>query len=194
LINALVVATQNGSTVQTATTDGDGRVSLANVPSGAITVSATSGITEAEQTLTVRAGQEFSVRLTLAPPSRPQLFVSSARSEAVLRYDGQTGVFRNVFAPPVGVLSSPAGLVFGPDNNLYVSSSNSSEILRYDGHTGVFLNTFVPAGSGGLQGPTGLVFGPDGNLYVSSSGSSSGITGAVLRYDGRTGAFLNAFV
>ncbi|MHC4992023.1 MAG: hypothetical protein ACYTGC_13705, partial [Planctomycetota bacterium] len=35
----------------------------------------------------------------------------------------------------------------------------------------------------------GLAFGPDGHLYVASSNSSS-----ILRYDGRTGDFVDAFV
>src|SRR5262249_42133957 len=37
--------------------------------------------------------------------------------------------------------------------------------------------------------PHGLVFGPDGNLYVSDENTS-----AVFRYDGATGASVNAFV
>jgi glucose/arabinose dehydrogenase len=107
----------------------------------------------------------------------------------ILRYDGQTGTPLPVggasgavfVSNGSGGLQRPAGLVFGPDNNLYVSSTGSDAILRYDRQTGAFLNDFVPPGSGGLQGPSGLVFGPDGHLYV-NSGSS-----AILRYDGRTG-------
>ena len=55
--------------------------------------------------------------------------------------------------------------------------------------TGAFLGVFVAAGSGGLDGPQGIAFGADGHLYVSSS-----VTNTILRYDGSTGAFLDAFV
>lgn len=51
------------------------------------------------------------------------------------------------------------------------------------------LDTFVSDGSGGISTPRNLIFGPDGNLYVGSVD-----TGEILRYDGETGAFLDAFV
>jgi DNA-binding beta-propeller fold protein YncE len=124
------------------------------------------------------------------------LYVSSTHANAVLRYDGRTGAFLDAFVPPgSGGLNTPSGMVFGPDGNLYVSSTETHQILRYDGRTGAFLGAFVgggiagSAGSGGLQKPVGLTFGPDGNLYVSSL-----FTHQVLRYDGRTGAFLDVFV
>lgn len=47
----------------------------------------------------------------------------------------------------------------------------------------------MTSGSGGLSDPYGLVFGPGANLYVSSTD-----TGEVLRYNGVTGAFIDAFV
>ncbi len=51
-----------------------------------------------------------------------------------------------------------------------------------------FLGDFVPSGSGGLGTPDGLAWGADRNLYVASNDSSQ-----VLRYHGRTGAFLGVF-
>ena len=51
------------------------------------------------------------------------------------------------------------------------------------------VGTFVAAGSGGLYLPTALAFGPDRSLYVCSF-----YTNQILRYDGKTGAFLNAFL
>lgn len=51
------------------------------------------------------------------------------------------------------------------------------------------LDTFVSDGSGGISTPRNLIFGPDGDLYVGSVD-----TGEILRYDGQTGAFLDAFV
>ncbi|MHC5833686.1 MAG: SMP-30/gluconolactonase/LRE family protein, partial [Nostoc sp.] len=48
---------------------------------------------------------------------------------------------------------------------------------------------FIPAGSGGLNDPVKPIFGPDGNLYVSGL-----ISNNVLRYDGKTGAFIDNFI
>ena len=105
------------------------------------------------------------------------LYVSSFFSDEVLRYNGVTGAFIDVFASGGG-LSEPFGLVFGPDGHLYVSSFGTAEVLRYNGSSGAFIDDYVPDGSGWLDAPVGLVFGPDGRLYV-----SSGNTDEVLRYD-----------
>jgi len=132
----------------------------------------------------------------------PDAYVTSAGSDSVLRYDGQTGAFLDAFVPSgSGGLNDPTALVFGPDGDLYVASGAHSDffngILRFDGLTGAFKSTFVPAGSAGLTlAPTaGVIFGPDINgdaapdLYV-----SNGEVDEVLIYNGLTGAYLQKFV
>ncbi len=109
--------------------------------------------------------------------------------DAVLRYDGKTGAFIDVFITPSVILEGPHGLTFGPDGNLYIGTRFTDSVLRYDGITGQFIGAFVPAGSGGLDDASAAVFGPNGSLYVASLG-----TDAILRYDGSTGIFLDAFV
>jgi DNA-binding beta-propeller fold protein YncE len=122
---------------------------------------------------------------------------------SVMRYDGttgkplpaegQTGAF---FVAPGSLQYPNLGITFGTDGNLYVGNFGGNSVNRYDGATGEPLPApgqtgafFVPPGSGGLSSAHGIAFGPDGNLYISSEG-----TNQVLRYDGTTGAFLNAFV
>jgi sugar lactone lactonase YvrE len=125
----------------------------------------------------------------------------------ILRFDERTGDFLGEFIPDRG-WGRPDGLVFGPDGNLYVCSGGPDSILRYDGITGDPLPspgnsgaTFVPSGSGGLtfggpgEGGAWLVFGPDGNLYVpSGSIGAPPAESKVLRFNGTTGEFIDAFV
>jgi DNA-binding beta-propeller fold protein YncE len=63
------------------------------------------------------------------------LFVSSFDSDAILRYDGASGAFVEVFVTAgSGGLDGPdAGMVFGPDGHLYVPGYYSDTIPRYDG-------------------------------------------------------------
>ncbi len=132
------------------------------------------------------------------------------------RFDGQTGAFVDYFVPVgSGGIAHPGSLVFGPDGNLYVSDVHAGQILRYygpdsanpgapDPAPGQSGAIFVPPASGGLDAPGGIVFGPDGNLYVASSNwftSSNGPVysgdfppGAILKFDGKTGAFLSTFI
>jgi DNA-binding beta-propeller fold protein YncE len=124
--------------------------------------------------------------LTFGPDGNLYVINNQPGVDEVLRFDGTTGDFIDVFASG---LTIPQDLAFGPDGNLYVSNGGASTISRFDGSTGSSLGTFVPSGSGGLNGPHGIAFGADGNLYVASAFSDS-----VMRYDGATGAFLDTFV
>jgi DNA-binding beta-propeller fold protein YncE len=114
--------------------------------------------------------------------------VTSGGTNSVLRYDGQTGAYLEIFiSSGSGGLSMPTGLAFGPDGHVYVASFGSSKILRYDGHTGAFLDVFVPTGTGGLARPQTPVFGPDGYLYVAGNGR-------ILRFHATTGKLIDIFV
>ena len=126
-----------------------------------------------------------------SPVGKPQdLLVSSRFSNNILRYDGATGAFRNVFASGNG-LANPNGIAYGRDGRLYAGLGDQGKVLRFNGQSGQFIDAFVqddpatPADeSGGLSGSRGIAFGPDGDLYV-----DDGPHNRVLRYDGVTGRF-----
>src|SRR4051794_111794 len=64
---------------------------------------------------------------------RLDLYVSSAQTNSILRYDSATGAFLGAFvASGSGGLDHPGGLTFGPDGNLYVAN-----IALTGGHTAV---------------------------------------------------------
>jgi sugar lactone lactonase YvrE len=146
------------------------------------------------------------------------LYVGDVFKNRVMRYDGETGAFKEVYVAPVNALNVIEGITFGPDGNLYVASlgdffsggAGPGNVSRFQGpygaNPGAIIDTFVPGGSGGLCNPVGLLFGPGGDLFVTSvvgapsnQGGVKGFgvvpgTSQVLRYSGQTGAFLGVFV
>lgn len=119
------------------------------------------------------------------------VYVASAYTDEVLRYEAATGEFVDVFVTAnSGGIDHPDGMAFGPDANsdgipeLYVTGWLSHSVVRYDGATGAPLGTYITSGSGGLNSPFAFDFGPDG-VYVTSAG-----TNQILKYDTTTGAFL----
>lgn len=125
-----------------------------------------------------------------------ELYVAGFASNNVVVFNGLTGAFQRQFIPPgQGGLAGPMHMEFRPDGRLYIASSGNNSIRRYNAQTGALVSVFVAPGSGGLASPRYFVFGPDANddgdpeLYVSSFNNNS-----VLRYNGRTGAFVDAFV
>jgi streptogramin lyase len=116
--------------------------------------------------------------------------INSPMLAAVLRYNGTTGVFIDMFAtdPASNTSNGINGLTFGPDGNLYVTKGGSDTIIRYDGHTGQQIDFFVQ-GNGIPGDPNGILFGPDGNLYVADLSR-----GGVIRFDGTSGDLIDMFV
>jgi hypothetical protein len=116
------------------------------------------------------------------------LYVTSYRTNAVLRYEGplagspgaalpasgQSGA--TFVAPSSGGLLQPLNVVFGPDGNLYVDGGETLGILRYNGTTGAFMGTFEQGDNDSVFG-RGMGFDQQGRLYVSDGAN------AVHRYD-----------
>jgi hypothetical protein len=99
------------------------------------------------------------------------LYVASADTNAILRYDGGTGAFKDAFVPSgSGGLNGPGDLVFSPANTsfpdgcLYVSSVAGGQVLRYDGVSGAFVDVVAS----GLSSPLGLTLRSDGSLYIAN--------------------------
>ena len=112
------------------------------------------------------------------------LYVASAQTGQILRFDGKTGTYLGLFAK----VDEPAGITFGPDGNLYVVSDIVNGVVRFNGKTGASMGTFASASGNKMNNPFMAVFGPDGNLYVSSLFSAQ-----VLRFEGRSGAYQSVF-
>ena len=135
-----------------------------------------------------------------------QLYVVSQMTDEILLYNADTGAFlgvlvgRDATMPNQQDTQAPRGLssmAFGPDGSLYVSRLHTNQILSYDSRTGDFLNivvgddpkTLTVDESAGLRGPSSMVCCPDTHLYVASQH-----THEILRYDSRTGTFIDTFV
>ncbi|MGL4499404.1 MAG: hypothetical protein ACRCU2_10130 [Planktothrix sp.] len=132
-------------------------------------------------------------------------YVSSFLTDQILRYDGQTGEFLDVFAfgnQQPGGLNGPDGLLFAPDGNLYVTTQGGvavngkadfsqglpSQVLRYDsvGQGSVFATPEAASDGAGFVSLLGLALNPNnGSLAVSD------FAGGIKNYDLLTGELLN---
>lgn len=107
--------------------------------------------------------------------SPTDLFVVSAETDSILRYDAKTGEFLGTYiAPGLGGLDSPGDLAFDANKHLFVTSINSNALLEYDA-AGQFVRTVAT----GLSLPLGLDFGANGSLYIANQDADQ-----ILKYDG----------
>ena len=113
------------------------------------------------------------------------LFVTSSETNAVNRYNGDTGEFMEIFIGPEAGLVNPQELLISYDGQLLVSSLGNPRVMKFNVETGEFLGNFTQGYS--LVGPTKMKFSKDSLLYVSqwSNGQSS-----VAEFDGVSGQFI----
>ena len=108
----------------------DSNLYVSSFDTNEILVWSTSGVFlgvfgEADKT---QSGLDGPSGITFSPDGK-LMFVSSARTNQVLQYNGTTGALLGVFSDESTF--SPDGLVVGPNSNLFVSSSGSNEVLEY---------------------------------------------------------------
>ncbi|MCH8998325.1 MAG: NHL repeat-containing protein, partial [Proteobacteria bacterium] len=118
------------------------------------------------------------------------LYVSSAASNSVLRYDIVTGEPLGAFvATGEGGLRRPYGMEFTPEGNLLVSSQDN-RILEFN-TSGALERVFVNStNNGGLTQPRDILYTPDGTrVIVASKG-----TDQVLAYDPTDGTFVGEWI
>jgi hypothetical protein len=97
-------------------------------------------------------------------------------NQSILRYDGATGAFKDVFFQAPDGSSAWSGIAFGPDGSLYASRFHAGEVWHFNLTTGAFL------GKWSCPGVTDyLTFGPDGYLYVCC------YDGSIQRFNVQTG-------
>jgi DNA-binding beta-propeller fold protein YncE len=118
-------------------------------------------------------GLHIAAGLTFGPDGN--LYVTGFETDGVLRYNGSTGAFMDVFASGGG-LDAPCDVQFGPDGSLYISSAASDQILRYNGTTGAFMDVF--ASGNGLDGPCFMVFDGKPDTPLPEPGGAMLVLGA----------------
>ena len=118
-----------------------------------------------------------------------ELYATSSNTNSVVRYDGATGDFIDIFVTAgAGGLSDPGAIVYDAVRKLfYVASLGTNQVLAYSASSGQYVG--VAAQGGGLDDPEAMTLGPDGNLYVASAGNND-----VLKFNPTTGQMLAVFV
>jgi len=103
----------------------------------------------------------------------------------VLKFDGENGAYRGVFAAGDQPAPAPQRIAFSPEGELYWLGGD----IRRFSQSGELIGVFVNGGSAGLDNPVGIAVGPEGDVYVAEAQSLR-----VKRFAAGTGASKGVFV
>ncbi|MGE0549841.1 MAG: hypothetical protein AB7O24_16995 [Kofleriaceae bacterium] len=77
------------------------------------------------------------------PPPASYLFVADRGGNAIVRYDGVTGGFLDVFAEgDAGRVDRPSSVRLGSAGYLFMAGFGRGDVVRYDASSGVMMGTF----------------------------------------------------
>ncbi len=113
------------------------------------------------------------------PPST--LFLTDRGGDAILRYDGVTGQFEDVFASGMAArIDRPASVRLGPSGHLYMAGFGRGDVVRYDVESGAMMDVFY-WDTTLLEEPVELMFRGDELLVLGNDTQNA----VVIGKDGR---------
>jgi len=80
-------------------------------------------------------------------------------------------------------------------DEVFIGDGGDNSVKAFDASSGTYLGAFIPSMTAGLDGPRGMIF-TDGKLVVVNQNVNAigNLSGEVLRFDGRTGTFVDKLV
>ena len=166
----------------------DGNLYVSNPDSGSVT--AVNGVTFSPvatlATWSIPKGFQGGEHIEIAPDGT--VMVSSYRDGSVKFFRPGDGAFlgSTEVAKPFGLGNLTAFARRDNGDLLALDNSPGGAIHRFLAGSGAYAGIFIPGGTGGLLQPRAMCLGEDGVLYVSDEG-------AIRRYRGDTGDFLDSF-
>jgi DNA-binding beta-propeller fold protein YncE len=130
--------------------------------------------------------------IAFGPDGRLYSVVNDLGCASVVRFSGETYVYKDRFASSAGLV--PFAMRFGPDGNLYISNvtwgDRTAQITKVNGVTGAYIGPVLKEAIGVLQAPFDFLFGTNDTLLVTDWFQSAG----VLRFNAITGEFIDHFI
>ncbi|NOJ32775.1 MAG: hypothetical protein DA329_11615, partial [Candidatus Nitrosocosmicus sp.] len=122
-------------------------------------------------------------------PDGKYMYVSSIFTNEILRFDGQTGKFIDVFIDKTESRIHPQNLVFSPDGkSLYVNNYETGSIFVYNTTTGHLINTIPSKNQDLASDVKNMKFGKNGDIYITDNYYEQ-----IFRFNPNTGIFIDEF-